>query len=432
LPRPVRPQAGLGDDALVMARTVQQFLMSVAVVTLALGVARAATVDLRAPGQAAAAKIEDPAGAMASFYDALTRTERGEARARILHYGDSHVAADRLTGALRRNLQSCFGSAGAGFVLAGKPYSYYARPGVSMQRSGGWQADGLSEASLVDDGRFGLAGISFTALDVGESLRVTAWTNRFDLYLLRQTGGGAVTIFLDGMTYERNLSLAAPRSEALYVEVSAATSAPHSIEVKITKPGAVRLLGIDIERDTAGVIYDALGINGARMMRMLAWDWRILSSNIRRSNPDLIIIAYGSNEAGDADLNLDQYRERLFILLEQLREAAPRAALLVIAPPDRAVKTGNRWQTISRLPALVAAQRQAARRGGAAFFDLFHAMGGAGAIARWTRLNPRLAQPDRVHLTAAGYRLVADWLYEAMMRDWLASLRREPGSRFNR
>jgi lysophospholipase L1-like esterase len=415
-----------------MARSVQQFLMVVAVLTVGLSVAQAAPLEVRAPRQAALPRIEDPTGAMAGFYDALSRCERGETTARILHYGDSHVAADLLTGALRRNLQGCFGDAGAGFVLAGKPYSYYARPGVTMQASGGWRVGGLSEAALVDDGRFGLAGISFTAMAVGESFKVTAPSRRFDVYLLRQPGGGAVTIFLDGLACQRNLSLAASRSEAAYVEVVAETAAVHSLEVTITKPGAVRVLGVDVKRDTAGVIYDALGINGARMMRMLQWDWRILSSNLTRSAPDLIIIAYGSNEVGDADLNLDEYGERFFVLLEQLHEAAPRAALLVIAPPDRAVKIGNRWQTISRLPALVAAQRQATRKAGAAFFDLFHAMGGAGLITRWVTMREPLAQRDRVHLTATGYRLVADWLYEALMRDWLGSLTSEQRNRFNR
>lgn len=416
----------------MIARIVQQCFVAVAVLTAALNLAHAASLDVRAPHQATAPRIEDPTGAMAGFYDALSRTERGEATARILHYGDSHVAAAWLTGALRRDLQRCFGDAGAGFVLAGKPYSYYARPGVTMQASSGWRAGGLSEASLVDDGKFGLAGISFTAIDVGESFKVTAPSRRFEVYLLRQPGGGAVTIFLDGFACERNLSLAATRSEAAYVEVIAETAASHSIEVTITKPGAVRVLGVDVERDTAGVIYDALGINGARMMRMLQWDWRILSSNLNRSNPDLIIIAYGSNEVGDADLNLDEYRERFIVLLEQLREAAPRASLLVIAPPDRAVKIGNRWQTISRLPALVTAQRQATRKAGAAFFDLFHAMGGAGAMARWAALREPLAQRDHVHLTATGYRLVAGWLYEALMRGWLTSPASEPGSRVDR
>src|SRR5262249_44739187 len=151
----------------------------------------------------------------------LSRARSGEAAARVLHYGDSHVAADLLTGALRRDLQRCFGDAGAGFILASKPYSYYARRGLTMQASPGWQAGGLSGASLLGDGRFGLAGISFTATTVGESFRVTAPASRFDLYLLKQPGGGAVTIFLDGMACERDLSLAALRSEAAYVEVSA-------------------------------------------------------------------------------------------------------------------------------------------------------------------------------------------------------------------
>jgi lysophospholipase L1-like esterase len=414
-----------------MARTVQQFLLAF-VVAATFNVAPAATIDAHARRQTAGSSIEGAAGAMAGFYDALSRAERGEATARILHYGDSHVAADLLTGALRRDLQRCFGDGGAGFVLAGKPYSYYARPGVTMQASGGWRADGLSESSLIADGRFGLAGIGFTATDVGESFKVTAPSNGFEVYLLKQPGGGAVTIFLDGIICERNLSLAAARSEAAYVRASAEAGALHSIEIRITRPGAVRAFGVNVERDTAGVTYDALGINGARMMRMLQWDWRILSSNLRRSRPDLIIIAYGSNEVGDADLNTDEYSERLSALLAQLRQAAPDASLLVIAPPDRAVKIGNRWQTISRLPALVDAQRRAAMKTGAAFFDLFHAMGGAGSIARWAARREPLAQPDRVHLTATGYRRVAGWLYETLMRGWRASLAIDPSSRFHR
>ena len=188
--------------------------MAVAVLTVALSVAHAAPLEVRPPRQATAPRIEGPTSAMARFYEALSRSERGEATARILHYGDSHVAADWLTGALRRNLQGCFGDAGAGFVLAGKPYSYYARPGVTMQASDGWQVNGLSQASLINDGRFGLAGVSFTAMDVGESFKVTAPSRRFEVYLLRQPGGGAVTIFLDGLACQRNLSLAATRSEA--------------------------------------------------------------------------------------------------------------------------------------------------------------------------------------------------------------------------
>src|SRR4029079_4044931 len=47
--------------------------------------------------------IEDPTGrAMLGFYDSLARSYQGEWVTRILHFGDSHVAADILTGSLRR------------------------------------------------------------------------------------------------------------------------------------------------------------------------------------------------------------------------------------------------------------------------------------------------------------------------------------------
>jgi lysophospholipase L1-like esterase len=431
LPRTLRRLGRVRDDAPVMSRVVQQSLLTIAVIVAALN-AVCASPRSHDAARHATPIIEDPSGAMAAFYAALSRAERGESVARILHFGDSHVAADLLTGALRRDLQDCFGDGGAGFILAGKPYSYYTRPGVQMQASGGWRVNGLSEASLADDGRFGLAGISFTAVDVGESFRVTAPSRRFILYLLKQPGGGAVTIYLDGLVRQRNLSLNAARSEAAYAEIIAASETTHTLDVTITRPGSARVLGVDVQRDAPGVIYDALGINGARLRRLLQWDWRILSSNLNHTAPDLIILAYGSNEAGDADLNLDEYRGRLLALLAQLRTAAPNASLLVIAPPDRATRIGKGWQTIARMPALVAAERQATAEAGAAFFDLFHTMGGAGAMARWASERPALAQPDRVHLTPAGYQRVAGWLYEALMRGWLSSLANDSSQRSGR
>ncbi len=362
-------------------------------------------------------RIEDPTGkTMLGFYESLARTVKEEAITRICHYGDSHVAADLLTGALRRNLQSSFGDAGAGFVCAGRPWSWYAPVGVTLRASDGWRADGLKQASLAEDGRFGLSGVSFSTTNAGEWISLSAACRSFDLYLLKQPGGGSIDIFLDGLRYRQNVSLASKRGEPVYIRIEAETDALHSIKLRTLANGPVRALGIVVERKSAGVVYDVLGINGARASRLLSWDWRLLAGNIERRDPNLIIVAYGSNEVSDFDLDLAEYGQSFFTLLNQFREAAPRASLLVISPPDRAVRVGRRWQTISRLPALVDAQRRAAIEAGAAFFDLFQAMGGAGSIERWASQNEPLAQQDRVHLTAAGYRLVAGWLYTELKR----------------
>jgi lysophospholipase L1-like esterase len=158
---------------------------------------------------------------------------------------------------------------------------------------------------------------------------------------------------------------------------------------------------------------------GARASRLLGWDWTVLRDNLERRDPDLIIVAYGSNEVSDSDLDLEEYRASFTTLLNKFHGAAPRASILVIGPPDRAVRIGSRWKTIGRMATLVEAQRRAAFEVGAAFYNSFKAMGGSGSIERWATQPERLAQPDRVHLTSAGYRLVADKLYQEIIRSYL-------------
>jgi lysophospholipase L1-like esterase len=367
--------------------------------------------------------IEDPDGrALLNFHRSLMRTltpmKEGEraAMTRIIHYGDSHVAADWLTGALRNHFQHDFGNGGPGFLLAGKPWPWYRREGIESGSSAGWQVDGLKQAALAEDGKLGLAGLSLTTGRAGERLWLTAECDHFELYVLKQPGGGMIEVSLDGMLVHRDFSLNSPTMETAYLSVEASRGSPHTLELRTLASGQVRVFGLVAERDQAGVAYDTLGINGARASRPLQWDWALLADQIAHRDPDLIVVAYGTNEVSDDDLDLAEYSRNFSELLHRLRQAAPRASLLVIAPPDRAARVGKRWRTISAMSALVETQRKAALASGAAFWDLFHAMGGSGTIERWANQSPPLAQADRVHLTRAGYHWVAEVLYRELLR----------------
>ena len=383
-------------------------------------------VIVMARGSKTTGLIEDPGGkAMRHFYDSLEKTAASRADkskpvaiTRIIHYGDSHIAADILTGALRRQFKQDFGDAGPGYTLTGRPWSWYAPSGVVSGTSPGWHMEGLRQSDLTLDGEYGLAGISFRTDKAGEWIKLSADCRSFDIYMLAQPQGGEVELRLDGSVYGRRVSLDSENYAASYLEVDADETGLHTIEIRTLTNRPVRLFGVDIERGSPGVIYDALGINGARVNRLLGWDWQILSSNIKRRDPDLIIVAYGSNEIGDADLDLNEYRQNLTEILKRLHKAAPKASLLVIAPPDRAVRVGRRWQTIGILPEFVKIQRQVALASGAAFWDLFHAMGGSGAITRWASQSGPFAQHDHVHLTSAGYKYVSDLLYAELMRGY--------------
>lgn len=164
----------------------------------------------------------------------------------------------------------------------------------------------------------------------------------------------------------------------------------------------------------AWVRYEAQGVNGARATKPLGWDWQAIGESWLEDPPALIVVAYGSNEVGDADLDLATYQMQFATLLQHCKEAAPEASLLVLSPPDRARFVNGKWRSLAALPALIETQRQAAIAEGAAFWNQFAAMGGAGAIHQWTQQTPRLAQKDHVHLTLPGYERIADALYEQL------------------
>jgi lysophospholipase L1-like esterase len=363
------------------------------------------------PGRQA---IEDP-GALRTFFTALDRTRLGVSPVRILHYGDSHTAADLLTGSLRSRFAERFGEAGIGFVYAGKPWSWYARRGVENGASDGWRVDGLR---VGGDGRFGLSGLSLSTSLQDECVWMTATFSRADVYLLAQPGGGVVDILLDNQIYRANVRLSAPTPTPVYVDVMSEQSGMHTLEVLTRASGTVRVLGFTATTKDSGVEYDTLGINGARAYRPLDWDWSLLESNLARRGADLVVLAYGTNEATDPDFDPSAYERRFEEVLRRFRKAAPKASILVLGPPDLGTRIAGRWRTAARLTSLIEAQRRAARREGAAFWDTFAAMGGAGSIDEWAAREVPLARRDRVHLTTDGYRLVASLLFDEITRNY--------------
>src|SRR5262245_23141258 len=69
--------------------------------------------------------IEDESSAMDAFYTHLAATLRKEEVTRILHYGDSLLTSDFISGTMRRRMQTKFGDAGHGFILLANPWEWY-------------------------------------------------------------------------------------------------------------------------------------------------------------------------------------------------------------------------------------------------------------------------------------------------------------------
>lgn len=353
--------------------------------------------------------VENPA-ALIPFFEQLYRGQEGDSRGpvRILQYGDSHTAADEWTGEIRARLQEKFGDGGSGYSFAGRPYAGYRREDVRSGSTNGWHTDGL--VGRPGDGVYGLGGISMSVRSPREGVFVEADASDFELYYYQQPGGGALQLYDNGLPVDRVSTDGDPSPAYYHLE---AMPGPHRLELETLDRSPVRLFGWVAEKP-AGVTYETLGINGASASIILDWNEETLRSNIERRNPAMIVLAYGTNEAGRKDLTLEGYRDMFSTLIARFRAAAPAATILVIGPPDRDQKTRKGWQSMDQLDMIVEAQRQAARANGCPFWDLRAKMGGKGSMLQW--VSAGMAQSDHVHFTGQGYHMLGD----AVVRDLMS------------
>ena len=354
--------------------------------------------------------IENPA-ALQSFFESLAKQHLEPVR--IMHFGDSHVAADVLTREIRERFQSEFGDGGPGFVVPRNPMATRRR-GVIAGATEGWVVEGIG-GRMSPDSIYGPAGINLATSAPGERAWLETSCNHFEVYFARMPGGGKIEITVDGVdVLEEPIMLNSRASKFDGVSIDVPDDAPHRLQVRTLSPGKVRLLGIVAEHLAGGVSYDVFGINGARASRMIGWNQQALAAAVKARDPNLIIVAYGTNEVADAGWSPDAYESLIGEIIQRLHAAAPRASILIYAPPDRADLPLS-----ARLEALVNAERRAALANNAGFWSSFDAMGGVGSMNSW--VSRGWAQPDRVHLTGAGYARMADTFYSDLMRAWKSS-----------
>lgn len=374
--------------------------------------------------------IEDPTGdGMRPFYEALESTARGDRAAitRVAHYGDSSIATDLITSTVRENLQSRFGDAGHGFVIAAKGAIPYKHRGVRQASN----ADAWDVREVVRrqdrDGRYGYGGVQSRAAPGAWARVATAKrgevgteASRFEIYYQEQPRGGKFTVRLDGRKRKVVSTDAEEIRDAVYA--AEAPRGPHQLEVRYARGGPVHLYGVVIEGDGPGVVYDSLGLVGARANRLLNYDRDHIRSQLEQRGVDLLVLGFGGNEASD-DRTDDAFYEDYVEVIGHMRQGREDLGCLVFAPLDQAHRERGRIRTLPTIPRIVAAQRRAALDSGCAFYDTWQAMGGQDAMRRWYKASPRLAMSDFRHATPAGYEIIGNMFYKALLAgfaDYLA------------
>lgn len=364
---------------------------------------------------------------LSEFYQGLDelRNKTRKTPVRVLWLGDSHTAADFMTQEVRAHLVSIAPDGGPGFVRLGMDGNRHGT--VRFTEQGKWRKAPIlpAQRTRVLDGVFGYGGIrTLPAATAGSSAELREkseaavdWTLSYrlppgaklevragrDVFHLSpadsgmQPEGGEVSDLSQthaGGIESRTFQL--PGTEAFAVHHHA---------------GDPQVFGAFGEFREPGVVLDTVGINGARVATVLAWEPEQFIGQIKARRPDLLVLAFGTNEVFD-QTNPDRYVEHTEEVIALVRQGRPNIPCWIVGPPDSAAKDGR---SKPRVFAVTEAQRKAALRMGCAFTSAYELMGGEGSFSNWARERPARARGDRIHLTIAGYRSLGEMLGRALV-----------------
>jgi lysophospholipase L1-like esterase len=367
------------------------------------------------PGQS------ENAAALRPFFQQLARLEQTpHQQVRILQLGDSHTAADFLSGRLRERLQSQFGHAGRGLLPPGLPYRGVRQAGFKVTVGGAWDYE--NSLNPRHAGPFGIAGFNASSRAAKASIAVDSETpfDRASLSVWQQPGGGRLEVEIDGRIVDRIETGSGTGVRLLRYDANAA----RTLRLIAADRRKVTILDYGIEGGSGGIVYDALGVVGATIGILDRWDGATVQQQIAQAQPALIVLAFGTNEAYADAIDEAAYAGQYAGAIRSLKAAAPNAAIAVIGPPDllkpqpgcRPASQSCVWLPPGALGPVRSIQRRLAQSEGFFFWDWSALMLASGGMGAWAEAATPLARPDRVHLSVEGYAQSADGFYEAIMR----------------
>ncbi|HMN52474.1 MAG TPA: GDSL-type esterase/lipase family protein, partial [Xanthobacteraceae bacterium] len=234
----------------------------------------------------------------------------------------------------------------------------------------------------------------------------------------------------------------------------AATDRVREITITTKGEGKVNLSSVAVHNRQFGLSYNNVGFPGATVDIVNKFDDAILDNELKRLDPQIVVLAFGTNEGFNDGLDPAVYERSYERALNKIRRALPDAKIVIVAPPDAArgpkkdpeknAKTNgdtkdtpekkadgekkqappvaeasekngcNQWKTPPQLNKVREVQEIIAKRHGLVYWNWASIMPSECAADRWANASPPLLAKDRVHFTLEGYRRSAAQFLKAL------------------
>jgi lysophospholipase L1-like esterase len=302
----------------------------ISVLALAAAVAAAPSVNADCAGSLCGYTALKP------YFEKLASARDGSGKpVHILQIGDSHTAGDAITGAWRDLLQARYGSGGRGVMPPGRPFPGYNPHGVNVDMSPDWKISGIfGSVSHEPRASVGLSGFSITSTADGARIGMTTSADetftRFVLCAIAEPGAGTLVISIGGKTRRVELGSLITRPECKEMNFDR----PQPAVSVAVEGGPVTITSWATFRDRGGVALSNLGVVGSQLVHFGRTDDSVVAEELRSYRPDLIVLAFGTNEGFSSRINGQEYEIVLRSQIGRIRRLAGNVPILLLGAPD--------------------------------------------------------------------------------------------------
>lgn len=357
-----------------------------------------------------------------SFFEALENVEVNQGSLRIMHYGDSQIEMDRITGYIREELQTRFGGSGPGLQ---PPVQIISSTSINQSSGGSWHRYacwGMDNGLRANHKRYGLmlnmaeytdqANITFTLSS--QSYERAKQINRVRVLIGNLESTASLSLSAHGKTYPTKQ---VSPDKLLHIAEWQLDTFPKTLSLQFSGGGTPEVYGIALDGQT-GVSLDNLPMRGCSGTIFTRADSALLKESFEALNVKLLILQFGGNMMPSikGTKNAEEYGKRFYEQIMYLKSLKKDLSILVIGLADMSKRIDGQMQSYPFIKDVRENLKNATFDADGAYWDMFEVMGGLNSMPSW--VNQGLAGKDYIHFTNKGAQKVAELFYEALINDY--------------
>ena len=366
---------------------------------------------------------KDSVTTLAYFFKALNELKKHKRKVRIAYFGDSMIEGDLITQDVRGCLQDAFGGEGVGYVPITSIVAGFRTSIIHSYE--GWTTYNLLDESTKGH-LLGISGYGFVPavekdMDLNSD-KSSTWVkytavkgkheNKFyETKLLYGKSNDENYVVINGRHYKLNEN---KNVNQLVINNGAGCQCINALFHCKTP---VDIYGFSMESDS-GVFVDNFSFRGNSGMPITKVTQSVYSGTNDCLNYDLIILEYGLNVVNPRVTDFSWYVHGMTNTIKHIQASFPNSSILLISVGDKSYRKGREYETDPSVPILVAAQNKIAEKNNLAFWSLYDAMGGTGAMVKWVEGDTVLANKDYTHFNFKGAHKVGKLLFNRLMSEY--------------